>query len=154
MKKYLKISAVILFIGLVAVISGCSMFTGLGKVVTNFRTTGTIANPSEDSFTLNVYLYKVADNASNAPITSKPTTLIEEHKIQNVAFNQNYSITFDNEVQVGTKVRIFIGLKTKTSGKYYRLQSNTFVIEEGINRPTLGSFEEVSSDSEEIFWSF
>ncbi len=153
MNKFLKISSVILIIGLVIVISSCSMFGALGKVFTRVQNGESLI---DDSYTVKAILFAVNEAEAADWTTSKPATIIEEKRITDMAPNDVVDLEFENEIQEGTKVKLFIALKTKTTHHYYRGEA-VFVIQEGVN--TIDSltraFVQVDEDHKtEVTWAF
>lgn len=148
MNKFLKIISFIIVLGLVFVVTSCSLFSGLGNVVTKVRNG---ENPIDDSITVKAVLFPVDDDAAATPTTRKPDNIIEEQKANEMNPDDEIPFTFENSILVGTKVKLYIGLKTKTTHKYYRSET-VFVIEEGVNNiEEIGEFEEISA-SEARWW--
>ena len=141
MKKFLKISSVILVIGLIAVVAGCSLFNGVGRVVT-----GVINNSATHTYPLvKAYIFPVSEEEANNPTRTKPANIIEEKKATDVGPGQTVQFTFENSIVEGTRVKLYIGIKKRTSptqnslsatNEYYRLETS-FVIQEGVNSPEI-----------------
>ena len=148
MNKLLKISAVILIVDLVLAVSSCSMFSALGKVFTRVQNG---ENPIDDSLTVKAVLFPVDENNESIPTTGKPTNIIEQKQVSNMNPGQSVELAFDNAILVGTKVKLYIGLRTKTTHKYYRSET-VIEIQEGINLvDAMPDFEEISQ-AEANWW--
>ncbi|MBO4509249.1 MAG: hypothetical protein J5747_11515 [Spirochaetaceae bacterium] len=153
MNKCLKISSIILIVGLVIVISSCSMFGALGKVFTRVQNG---ENPIDDSYTVKAILFEVNDAEASEWTTSKPATIIEEKRVTDMNPNSVVDLEFENAIQEGTKVKLFIALKTKTTHHYYRGEA-VFVIQEGVNvvETLTRDFVQVDQDHlSEVTWAF
>jgi len=142
MKKITKLLVIVCIIALVATVSSCSVFSALSKIFVDVQS-GAGGNTT---FNVKAYLYKV-----NADDT---TTEIETKKANDFTPGSSLTLAFDNEVRAGTKVKVFIGLKSKNtsllsgSTRYFKTEQ-TFIVEEGVNRPTFPAFEEATTG---VWW--
>ncbi len=146
MKKYAKIAVVISIIALISVVSSCSVFSALGKIFVDVQSGGA-TTPS--SFTVKAYLYEVNEDGD----TVKE---IESQKAVDIEPNSSHSIAFENEIRVGTRVKVFLGLKSKATSSApsrYFYAEKTFVVVEGANElgnDDLVFHEETNADN--IWW--
>ncbi|MCR4940356.1 MAG: hypothetical protein K5930_09670 [Treponemataceae bacterium] len=172
MKKYIKAAILVFLVAIVLSISGCALFSSFGNVVVGIANGE--AGDNSPSFKISAYLYEIQDDGS--------VKELEKQTANDYTPGTQCNIVFESQIRMGKRVKVFIGLKSRTSAEgaligvgsgignqnpdqvqdavgdaegpahRYFKSEMEFVMAEGVNSPTLPAFREVDPEVDDVWW--